>query len=56
MTPGWVRRHRQRERALTQAVRTELHLQALTRVEQEDAEEELRTWQPRRGMSFASEG
>lgn len=53
-TPGWVRKHRQRDHAITTAGRAELHLQALERVEVEN-ERESKNWTPRRGMSFASE-
>jgi len=54
-TPGWVRKHRQRERAVTTAARAELHLQALERIEKEEAAA-AEKWIPRRGMRFASEG
>ncbi|GAA3947966.1 hypothetical protein [Microbacterium soli] len=54
-TPAWVRKRRQRERAETAIGRAELHLQALERIEKEDAEA-AKEWTPRRGMSFASEG
>lgn len=54
-TPAWVRKHQQRERASITAGRAELHLQALERVERDQAETAAE-WTPRRGMSFASEG
>lgn len=52
--PAWARRRRQREAAETRIARTELHLQALERVEKDEAEA-AKDWTPRRGMSFASE-
>lgn len=54
IAPGWVRRRRRVEHALTTAIRSELHVQALERVEVED--DPVETWTPRRGMQFASEG
>lgn len=54
-TPGWIRKRRQREHAEARVIRAELHLQALERVEKEEAET-AKDWTPRRGMSFASEG
>lgn len=54
-TPAWVRKHHQREHAITQAGRAELHLQSLERIEKEEAEAK-ETWTPRQGMGFASEG
>ena len=54
-TPAWVRKNHQRERPAIAAGRAELHLQALERVQQDEAKT-AEEWTPRRGMSFASEG
>lgn len=53
-TPAWVRKRRQRQHAETTAIRAELFIQSLERVEQEETKA-AEQWTPRRGMSFASE-
>lgn len=53
-TPAWVRRHHQRERATIAAGRAELHIQALERIDEDEAKA-VEQWTPRRGMSFASD-
>lgn len=54
-TPAWVRKRKQQQHAETTAIRAELTIQSLERVEQEE-ENAAEQWTPRRGMSFASEG